>query len=169
MKNKVMKLTLGSIIIAVVSVIGLCVIYSFLQQKSFAKIEPYQINIQLGGVQKNTSLNHLESYSANNKFIIHYDYGFGFNAGHRQVVKSESIPENNKISLSVSAWRTIKTIRLQILNESKDQKEDVQIESFVIAKGGNSYNAISTSQRLGHEDLILFEGIKQNLSGIKTL
>lgn len=94
--------------LAIVVLILAVVTFQHIKSKSYARLAPIGVSIELS---------YSSQLNSSNEVILEYDYGYGFISAHRQSHVIESGQEPNVIEFSVSSWKPTGALRLSV----KDQ------------------------------------------------
>ena len=94
--------------VAVVVLILAILTFQYIKSKSYARLAPLGVMIEL------TYVNPLKP---RNEVILEYDYGYGFIPAHRQSQVIKSRPKPSVIEFSVSSWKPTRALRLSVEDE----------------------------------------------------
>ena len=124
------KLISLTVVIALLAIVAIgCVMK--LKSDSYAKITP-------------TSMEIVATALTAQNLTVDYDYGYGFNPAHRQVVRISEEPQTQVKRVTISAWKSVLAVQVKAENPSA-----VTLQSVTLQRGTNVLRIVSPEPSVG--------------------
>lgn len=75
---------------------------------------------------------------ATQELTVDYDYGYGFNPAHRQILRISNEPKTQVKRLTISAWKSVLAVQVKAENPGA-----VTVQSVTLQRGGNHLRILS--------------------------